>query len=195
MDKLMQIEGLNTKKGLSFSADSIDVYKKSIKLFVQAAEEKSKKIIEGLADEDWDIIGKEAHAIKGGLLVLGEEILSQEASVLEQAGKNADTKYCIENTEAFCEKLKLFLLQLKTCIISKTEKKNLKTGNPEVLYMSIALIIEALEEFDSDRAEEVLSKLANFTFGDKIDEILYKVTNLLEGFDFGQSIEEVKTIK
>ena len=80
-------ENLNVEVGLSYSADSVDMYKNILQMFCSLKADKQAKIEEAYNKEDWTNYTTFVHALKSTSLSIGGEKLNIAAKDLEMAGK------------------------------------------------------------------------------------------------------------
>lgn len=92
--------GINVKLGLEYCADDEEFYREMLEMFCSQYEEKREEIVSLYESENWKDYAIKVHALKSTSLSIGAEQLSEQARLLEQAGKKEDVDFLAENHPA-----------------------------------------------------------------------------------------------
>jgi len=128
------------------------------------------------------------HAMKSALANVGERELSEEALVLEEAGRENDVKLLLE-------KLPLFLESLYK-VISKFEEKGTKTqkegtGDYSQLEEKLIEIRAACGEYNKKTAKNLLAELKTKEWSAPIEEQLGVLSGFLLHSEFDEVIKSI----
>lgn len=95
-DPLEQI-GINVQLGLDYCCGDDDFYLEMLRTFRSQGAAKKDEIIALYESANWKDYTIKVHALKSTALTIGAEKLSEQAKMLEQAGKKNDTDYIRQN--------------------------------------------------------------------------------------------------
>ncbi|MGL4593904.1 MAG: response regulator [Thermoguttaceae bacterium] len=178
---------INLQVGLLRTGENHDVFLKTLGMFYRILPEKSKKILEYLNENKIKEFIIEVHGTKGGLAGMGCDGLAQKAAELEHAAKDGDLEYCTKNTAAFINVLENFHKKLESIVAVLEENvsnETKKIANPDMFREQLSIIGGALEKFDSDAATKALEKLCTFTFPNEINDLIKKIKQHVDDFDY-----------
>lgn len=105
---------IDTVVGLRYSADSEEIYRDFVKMFVESQMERIPQLKDYFAKEDWENYTILVHSIKSTSLNIGAVILSEQAKELEMAGKEKRIEYIREYHAA--------LISLSEATVKKCEE-------------------------------------------------------------------------
>jgi HPt (histidine-containing phosphotransfer) domain-containing protein len=118
--KILDIEGLDTHKGLAMSGGSAVKYANMLSVFIRDAFEKLGKIKASLTAGNLHLYSVHTHAIKGAAVYIGAIGLSEAAKALEMAGKRGDTAYIEEHNPGFTAQLETLLGAISKALSART---------------------------------------------------------------------------
>ncbi len=105
---------IDRAKGLSYCADSEEVYEEVIQEYCEQAAEYLEKLPKYLKEQNWMEYRVIVHAIKGTSLTIGAENFSKRARELELAAADADAEKLFAETDEFLENYKKLVALLLT---------------------------------------------------------------------------------
>ncbi|MDR0974078.1 MAG: response regulator [Ruminococcus sp.] len=161
--------------------ENTEISPKLIEVFVRDVK-KAIPILEEHGNSDLKLFITTAHAMKSACANVGNLELSEIAKGLEAAGRNEDEVFINANIAEFIAKLEAFVNEL-----SSEKKKDLSEGDNEVLRNSIGEIAAACEDYDSGKAEKLLSALGEYSWDEKTAEKLTEISNLLLHAEFEEA--------
>ncbi|MEY8338731.1 response regulator [Lachnospiraceae bacterium 62-35] len=85
--------GINVQLGLDYCCGEEDFYLEMLRMFYSQAEEKKAEIISLYETANWADYVVKVHALKSTSLTIGAERLTEQAKLLEEAGKSRNTEY------------------------------------------------------------------------------------------------------
>ncbi|MCL1992914.1 MAG: response regulator [Spirochaetes bacterium] len=187
----INIDGLDTQKGLVSAGGSIEKYKKILGIFLRNAIKTSKEIEDFLTHSDYKNYAVRIHALKGICASIGAIVLSQSAQELENAANKGDTTFIKNNTGIFLHELGLFASRLKADLNrgadDKDEDSNTDRLNEELLALAAA--IETMDAKGIRLAIDAITPLADVKGADNnIAKILERT---LVG-DYGETLSLIR---
>ncbi len=94
----VDIPGLDRNTGIK-NCGSLDIYKRVLTVFCDTAKKYTDELRELFDNEDWDGYVIKIHALKSSARTVGAVTISENAFLLEKAGKSGDTDYIREHNE------------------------------------------------------------------------------------------------
>ncbi len=98
---------LDLSIGMQYSAGSEEMYRQFLAMYCSMKEERTEKITGSFQEKDWKNYTVYVHALKSTSLSIGGKELSELAAKLEQAGKNEEIDFILENHEKVMELFRL----------------------------------------------------------------------------------------
>lgn len=93
--------------GLQYSAGSDEMYRQFLAMFCNMRDERVEKLGNSFREQDWKNYTVYIHAMKSTSLSIGGKKLSELSAKLEQAGKQGDIEFILENHEKVMELFEL----------------------------------------------------------------------------------------
>jgi len=129
------------------------------------------------------------HAMKSALANVGEKDLSDEASKLEHAGREKDTKSILTALPAFLESLYNIIYKFE----SKIQKsENSGEGDLSLLKGKLQEIRDACSAYNKKTAKDVLSKLKENSWDAAVKEHLDTLSGFLIHSEFDEAVKEIE---
>jgi len=98
--RLRDVPGLDVDAGLAFVGNSVDLYMRLLKRFVQLHKGDVQRMVVQAGEADRELLQQLAHAIKGGAATLGLSGLAAGARRLEEAAREAAPARLVELARA-----------------------------------------------------------------------------------------------
>jgi HPt (histidine-containing phosphotransfer) domain-containing protein len=156
----IQIEGLDTEKGIRFTGGTLDYYLKVLSAFYDDGAERVETIAQCLAEGNIPLYTIHVHALKSVLASIGAKALSHSALSLETAGKQENTGYINSHNPAFMTQLEDLLNKIKTALPeAETEQETVITDETELLLVQLK---NALTELDFHAIQGLSLQLRGF---------------------------------
>ena len=89
--------GMNVRLGLEYCCGEKEFYLEMLQTFAEQSEAKKAEIQNLFETGNWGDYAIKVHALKSTSLTIGAEQLSEKARALEQAGRNGNTDYILQN--------------------------------------------------------------------------------------------------
>jgi len=142
------------------------------------------KNIMDISDSDLHLFTIKAHAIKSALANIGEAELSENAFVLEKAGKERDKSIILQKTQELIDDIKL--------IIEKSEGEAYENSadadeNTDYLDEQLKIISESCANYDVKTANAALANLEKMYWTKETEEFIGKISEYLLHSDFEEA--------
>jgi len=159
----IDIEDVDTAKGILFSGGSARNYLETLAIFRKDGLKKRDELLLCLESRDLSLYTTYVHALKSACANIGATKLSEEAKILEAAGIKQDLDFIVKNNDGFMGGLEKLLANIGDVVKANTEKPGSETFDGEALKSLLAKLKAALENFDMIAIDEASSELQDFT--------------------------------
>lgn len=189
------VPDLEVDHAVSDLGGSEDLYEKMFRLVLKLIPQNVGQMDDYLyAQDDLSAFAIKVHGTKGSLNQVGNKKLGKFAGMLEHAAKAGDKEYCLKHYGDFKNQLLLFCNQVEA-VTSKDddpkENENAPAENIRDFLDSFAKAKEAIEDFDSIAALDILSPLADRRFDGKADKLVAAAIESLEMFNLQKALEYI----
>ncbi len=174
-----EIEGLNVEDGIKYCG-SPALFRKCMVIFYKIIDKNSSKIRKYLEDgliRDYTI---EVHALKNSARMIGAQKLSDDFKELEQMGNDEDLEGITEKTPGVLEFYQSYKSILKP--FAATEKMNSYTPTREEVVEHLRKIVDAMDSFDMDGADEAMKVLREYALPQELDDRVMELDALVSDF-------------
>ena len=172
----INIDGLDTKKGITMAGGKAEKYLKILSLFCSDGHTKINEIKTCLETENTPLYAVHTHALKSSTAIIGSDKLSNTAKALEQAGKDGDLAFIHANNAAFIADLEILLRNINTFLSKGAEESQKSPIDRELLKNELSRLKTALNDFDFNGINSAVDSLQGFTqaadVGDTVSKIL-----------------------
>ena len=163
-----------------------------LKIFYDSMDGTADEIDGYYAAENWKDYAIKVHALKSSARLIGATDFSEDAQLLEDAGKSGDVNYIHEHQKAFMEKYKGFKAPLSE-IFSNSATEEAKPEADKDLMESVWVKIRlAAEDMDSDRLEAIFAETEAYRIPEAQSELYGKVRHYASLFDYKAILSLVK---
>ena len=131
------------------------------------------------------------HAMKSALANVGEEMLSAEASKLEQAGRDKDIKIILADLPQFLESLYSVIYRFEAKEEINRESKADDKGDDDLLKEKLREIRAACSIYNKKAAKDILSELKEKSWNPEAEECLSAITGFLLHSDFDDAAKVI----
>jgi signal transduction histidine kinase/CheY-like chemotaxis protein/HPt (histidine-containing phosphotransfer) domain-containing protein len=181
------------KEKLSVKKNQVAVDSQLAEFFIRDAK-KAAKILEVIyinkcrRGDDVSMFIINVHAMKSALANVGEKDLSSDALILEQAGRDNNTKLVLEKLPSFIESL--------YAVITKFEEKEQKSekgesGDYSQLKEKLHEIHGACKVYDKKTAKDLLAELKKKAWTQPIEEQLGVLAAFLLHSEFDEAVKNI----
>jgi CheY-like chemotaxis protein len=150
------------------------------------------KNISFVSDKDLKLFAINAHAMKNTLLIIGENKLSEIAALLEQAGKENDTKLITAKTQEFIGAINV--ITAKVNVLEQEGDSGATVADPAFFCEQLKIIDAACAEYCKKTADAAVENLKKMSWNKEIKEDLNKISDYLLNSDFEEASELAKSM-
>ena len=188
---LWQMEGIDTAVGLEYAGNDAELYREVLTDYADCIEEQAQSIEQALAAEDIETFTIEIHSLKSVSRSIGALELSDRAKELEEHGKRREWRPIMEKIHDLMSAYRmLYAVILPYCIHNGQERQQ-KLPDREAVSGLLSDLSESLEEYDSDRAEKIISELSEYDFTEHSALYMERVISAMGKFDYETCRETV----
>jgi len=188
------IKGVNVSRGIATTGGTIEKYLKTLAIFCADSIEKIREIKSCLETANLRLFTIHVHALKSASANIGAESVSEEARVLEEAGKEGDAALVRSRSPHFLADLDELLRNIDSFLAMTNECEQGATVDMGLLREELSRLKEAIVSFDSRSMRTRADVIRKFSHaagvGATIDGILH---NLLIG-DYDRAVSLVDSI-
>lgn len=213
-------EGIYLEVGLPYFGGNIKAYKSTMESILKDCKRKVVLIEKHFLAGDLKNYAIEAHSVKSVSASIGATTFSDLAKDNELKAKAEDRDYIEANGSYFITKYKEFLNSIEQILAEEKQheaEKQLELANKEIQESSdesdcvvseteraekqqqfndkISKAIEAIEDFESDTAIEILQRLHEPDMDPDMLETLCKASELIDDFEYDEAVELLKKIQ
>ncbi len=139
------------------------------------------------------------HGIKSAAANIGADDLSDEARMLEMAGKNRAYDFLRQDHPVFIENYSRILIEIRDILkkindIEKPADKPAQSIDKDELKAVLEKLLTTAENMDAAAAEEIISYLRQKALPDDIKQTLERSFDYISGFDFDEAAELIRSV-
>ncbi len=204
-EKELSLGDIDVEQGIAFCGGGLEDYIDVVRIYYASGLDSREEIKKAYEEKDWNRYAVFVHALKSTSMGIGAGKLSEMAKALEEAAKNSEESYIFEHHAQTMEEYAriLGLIKENKRIVPETAPETEKETGEETAALTADLwkekldeLEEALNTFESEGVEQVLSDLKNYTYeGQRVTEILEDIRTQAEQFDFLSALDSLAELK
>ncbi len=175
------IEGIDADTAI-LNSGSEEAFKTVLKIFYDSIPVKYSEIEDYYTSEDWDNYTIKVHALKSSAKLIGAMGFSDEAQLLEDAGKAKDTGYIKEHHEAFMAEYAEYKHRLSG--IFEEEAPDKPMADEYLMQGVYEGLREAASAMDCDTMEDILKELEDYTIPESDRDKFKAISEKAAAFDY-----------
>jgi signal transduction histidine kinase/CheY-like chemotaxis protein/HPt (histidine-containing phosphotransfer) domain-containing protein len=164
----IKIEGINTKKGISMTGGTPELYIQTLATFHKDGVKKIEEIKKCLETDNYPLYTTYIHALKSASASIGASELSETAKALEVASRKEDLEFVKLHNAQFILALEVLLDNINIVLLANKKEEQKGSVDFEFLRNELSMLKEALKEFDSAVIDKIADDLQKFTRADGI---------------------------
>ncbi len=184
--------GFDIKLALSYTGGEEQLLS-VIQRFYRAYDKMRASIEESERGEEIDVFTRNVHSLKSNALMIGNAPLSEKAKKLEECGKAGDLASIHALTPELLESYASVIKMLEPYGSMEQIKLPGEISAAEARETGAALVA-ALEDFDDDAATRLTDRLMGYPFRFTQKNMLKKVKENLENFEYDEALEQVRAV-
>ncbi len=188
----LSAHGFDIKLALSYTGGTEQLLS-VIQRFYRSYDKMRASIEEGERTEALEAYTRNVHSLKSNALMIGSAPLSEKAKKLEECGKAGDLASIHALTPELLESYAAVIKQLEPYGNMEQIKLPGEISAAEARETGAALV-SALEDFDDDAATRLTDRLMGYPFRFTQKNMLKKVKESLESFEYDEALELVKAV-
>ena len=183
---LLPIKDINYNKALQLCGNDEGILLSVIQVYVKSYKQVRKRIDDAYANMDLANYGIEVHGVKSSSRSIGNDVLGEIAYVLELKAKDGDAEFVKENHDEFSKMYDKFVDDLNLALkdisgASNEDKVKISTSDFKEM---ISACCEALENYETRTAEELLANMQKCDFEDSIIDKINEAKENADLFDY-----------
>jgi len=190
-DNIIEINGLDVRKGISLSGGTTELYLSALDAFYEDGLEKIGEIAKCLEAGNISLYTTYVHALRGTAAQIGSDGLSETAYALEMAGERNDFEFIRTHNARLIESLKSLLSNIYDVINGTRTESHLDS---EALKTGLAELQTALEAFDAVAMHRIVDNLMKLTQGTDINSTVRKLSRRILMAEYDEAAALVETL-
>ena len=184
------IEDVDTARGITFSGGSARNYLDTLRIFHKDGSFKVDELLACLKSRDISLYTTYVHALKSACANIGAAKLSEDARILEDAGRNRNMDFVVKHNDGFVSSLRKLLANIAEVLSADMERlssgKDIDMGE---LKDQLAKLKTALEAFDMVAIDQASLKLQEFK---PVSETVSDILQNVSAGDYEQAIAQIE---
>lgn len=189
-DETIVIDGLDTTSGIVLSG-GIELYKSVLADYYKVIAKKADLIEQFEAEGNIERYTIEVHALKSASRLIGANMLSQMAEQLEKSGHSGDIDSIHNHTDVLLKMYRSYIPLLAPYGAQKEQVEQI-TLEPDEIKARLNTLIEALDDFDTDTANEQIETLKCCSVSDEVAALREKLLAALDELEYDDAVEAAK---
>ena len=189
---------IDVAKGITSCMGDIESYKDILRTFAGTCEKTVTNINECIAKNIYNEFTTYVHAVKSSAKSIGAIKLSEMALNMEEAGKKGDREFIRLYLIDFISEYKAVFREINENVGEAQSQDKLFTGtkiaNSDELNSVFGELVRALEDYDSEKAYELLDKCSEYSLDDNFRTVLINAKKFLDEFDYDKASEIIKEL-
>ena len=195
--KIPVLKDVDVEKGLKYVGGSLEAYYKILRVVYSDGKKKAELILEKGSAKDYETYIIEVHALKSVAASIGATELSEYAKSHEMAGKSGQFHKIEAEYKDLVQKYRLLIGEIGTLLENKELLKQPEKEKPqEAKHMEAEDVVkqsvmaaEAIDAFETDKAEAILQELLTYELDKEWYDIISRSKSFLEEFMFDEAKE------
>ena len=123
------------------------------------------------------------HALKSAARIIGAQSLSEQARLLEEAGKNSDTIFIEQNTDTLLANYRSLNKELSFLDGNDKDKEKI---SDELLKDAYETLLEACNAMDYGMAEDIIKAVMDYSLAEEDKNRFEKINDALLQLDWDE---------
>ena len=186
--------------GISNLGDNVEAYLSVLESYYIEGIQKLSDVPKQLEDGDISLYTTNVHALKSSSATVGCMGISPLFKALEFAGKEGNVEFIRENSDKTFELLSEVLGKVKEYLYDNGvsfDEDEQDSNDGELVSLDMALLSElsdSVKTMNLRRSEEIISELSSNNYGSEINQIIKKIKNAYDNFEYMEIMSYVKEL-
>ena len=193
---LLEIEGLDTVKGLRQTGGIADHYLETLTVFYEDGMARKDKLQKCLDEGDLTLYTTHVHALKSAAANIGAQSLSESAFALEMAGLNGDMQFIDDNNKSMLSALERLINDIHSAIpaLSATTGIGTEPFDQEQFTSILLRLKAAVEVLDAREIDQMVEALQQMTCTDDVKTALREISRHILLSEFDEASELIESL-
>lgn len=185
--------GIDVEQGLALTGGSMESYYEVLNAFVSDCEDFIHDLHGKINLDNMGLFTTRVHGIKGAASTLGAQGITEQARLLEEAGKHNDFDYILNNVSKLFDQLEEFLTAARSILLTEEEKE--ATGDATHLAEHLEKLKTALENYHISEADAAFAEINDDQWPYAINEQLTEIGDNILVADYDEAISLIDQLE
>ena len=181
-EEVRTISAIDVDEGIK-NCGSAEGFLSVLKVFHDTAIKKADEIETLYNSKDIDGYTIKVHALKSAARIIGAQSLSEQARLLEEAGKNSDTIFIEQNTDTLLANYRSLNKELSFLDGNDKDKEKI---SDELLKDAYETLLEACNAMDYGMAEDIIKAVMDYSLVEEDKNRFEKINDALLQLDWDE---------
>ena len=181
-EEVRTISAIDVDEGIK-NCGSAEGFLSVLKVFHDTAIKKADEIETLYNSKDIDGYTIKVHALKSAARIIGAQSLSEQARLLEEAGKNSDTIFIEQNTDTLLANYRSLNKELSFLDGNDKDKEKI---SDELLKDAYETLLEACNTMDYGMAEDIIKAVMDYSLVEEDKNRFEKINDALLQLDWDE---------
>ena len=181
------IDGIDGSIAIQNSG-SEEAFKTVLQIFYDSIDDKSAELTRYYDEGDWKNYTIKVHALKSSAKLIGAMELSENARMLEMAGKEDDIAYIRANNAAFLEEYRTYK-SLLSPVMKKEDDSDKPVADEYLMQGVYDGLAEAAEAMDCDAMDQIFDELKDYSIPESEKEKYRLILEKAGQYDYDGVLE------
>lgn len=181
---------IDVTQGLAYTNGNAEMYRAIVKDFAATIQEKKNQLNRLVEADDVSRFTIEVHSLKSVAKTVGARELSDRALEMERLGHKRDMESIKERIDILNKDIEDVMEDLKPFV--KDEEVHVKRVpvDREKVRECLRELFYAADDFDYDKAKEIIFELGSFQYNERIESVYNKLGDSIENIDYDETRKE-----
>ncbi len=184
--------GFNVEEGFSYTGDS-EKYLAALQRFYRRAEKTVSSIKDFVSDSMYEELTILVHALKSNARTIGADDLGELAEKMEMLGKDGDNDRMMSLVDELLDKFARTVETIKPYGLMEAVHPASEISAEEAEKTG-AELIDAVEDFDDDRALELIDRLMHYPFRFTLINVLKNAKEDIKEFEYTEALLKIRRV-
>lgn len=185
-------KGLNTEEGFGYTGDA-ERYLAALQRFHRRSGKVETVINDSVRDKEYEVLVLTVHALKSNARTIGADDLGDLAEQMELSGKKGDNDGMLSSVKALLESLKR-VVEIISPYAMMEEVHPASEISAEEAERTGSELIEAVEEFDDERALELIDILMKYPFRFTLINVLKNAKEDIREYEYTDALLKIRRV-
>lgn len=181
---------IDVTQGLAYTNGNAEMYRAIVKDFAATIQEKKNQLNRLVEADDVSRFTIEVHSLKSVAKTVGARELSDRALEMERLGHKRDMESIKERIDILNKDIEDVMEDLKPFVEDEEVHVKRVPVDREKVRECLRELFYAADDFDYDKAKEIIFELGNFQYNERIESVYNKLGDSIENIDYDETRKE-----